>query len=436
MKKLFTLFFILSAVLMNSAQAQEKFYMYPGTEWPKSNATFGATFRNDGGSQKVMFAESAAEAGLFELEIPAGEWIDILFTRYDPTGQYVWQDFSSAVPYDRKSNCVTVIGWASSYALSSYPPKPVRIKFKNTMGWNNVNTYAWSPAGNVFAIWPGATMSPEANNWHSFQIDFHKGFGAHVSNFADGGEYQELLLKGENILTSTCFEKLPAATEASVCACPVPEILKSSISIGETSAPANWYNAKSTEHTANLQGANLGTFVNADALKLGGSMTITSMMDIEAELHYMINNNPALSGTLSLSEVSTSLLNGNVFQIANEDILSSLSLADGDYTIAIWFTSAVDDIADTDNNSGAKYVASFKLDANTTGINSSEFVKSVTVENGQIVALFDGSSQVELFTSVGQLQFAGTAVDRFAYPAQQGVYIIRINGEPFKLLVP
>lgn len=419
---------------MNSTQAQEKFYMYPGDVWPMANATFGATFINEGGSQKVMFTENAAETGLYELDIPVGEWSEILFSRYDPTGEYVWQDFPSAVPYNGTFNCVTVVGWASNYVLSSYPPAPLRIKFKNTVGWNNVNIYAWSPAGNVFGTWPGATMSVEANNWHSYQIDFHKGFGAHVSNFADGGGYEELLLKGEGILVSTCFETLNG-TDVIPCACPKPEILKSSISVGEASVPANWYNAKSTNHATNLQGANLGTFLNAAAFKLGGSITVTSMMDIDAELHYMINNNPALSGKLALAEVSTSLMNGNVFEIVSTDILSSFSLADGDHTIALWFTSAVDDIDDTDDNSGAKYTANFKLDANATGINSSELVKSVTVENGQIIALFEGSAQVELFTSIGQLLLTKTFSDEFVYPAQQGIYIIRINGETYKLLV-
>jgi len=430
MKKLITLCFTVF-ICLSFAKSQTKLYLYPSTDWLSSGATFGAIFKNgdiDTGTN-VMFTVSNSTTHLYELDVPTGTWTQIRLNRYAPDGVSNWGGYTYDIPYDGTKNCITVVGWASSHILSTYPPQPIRIKFKKPATWENVNIHAWDAMGvKIFAAdWPGMAMSAEADDWYSYQVEYFQGFGLNVNNVSN-----TIVLAGGGVVANTCYQATSSST-AEVCDCPAPSIMKSSVFVGDTPASANWYNAQSTDRSSDFNGTNLGA---VSVLKIGANLTIKSMLDNAGTLNYTIDNSSAKS--ISLNRASTDLVGGDVFQISSGvNVLDGLTLSNGSHTIAVWFTSSVDDVTDIDDNTGSKYIATFDINNTPTEVQSTEIIKSVFVSDKQLHAAFIGTAKVEIYTPTGQLIYVGFAKEQFSYAIQQsGIYLLRINGEPRKIIVP
>lgn len=60
---------------------------------------------------------------------------------------------------------------------------------------------------------------------------------------------------------------------------------------------------------------------------------------------------------------------------------------------------------------------------------------SITAENNQIRATFDGTKQIQLYSASGQLLHAGTAKNIFEHSATTGIYLLKIDNQAYKLLI-
>ncbi|MCD7972224.1 MAG: starch-binding protein [Candidatus Azobacteroides sp.] len=60
----------------------------------------------------------------------------------------------------------------------------------------------------------------------------------------------------------------------------------------------------------------------------------------------------------------------------------------------------------------------------------------VRAERNSIIASFNETVTIHLFSISGKLLYAGTATHEFRYPVQPGIYLLRINKDTCKILVP
>lgn len=73
----------------------------------------------------------------------------------------------------------------------------------------------------------------------------------------------------------------------------------------------------------------------------------------------------------------------------------------------------------------------------TTSLSSSNFNPSFNLssQTGTIKVRFNGNAQVDLFSLTGQLIHSESAVNQFTQAVENGVYLLRINGQTHKVLV-
>jgi len=188
-------------------------------------------------------------------------------------------------------------------------------------------------------------------------------------------------------------------------------------------------------------GANLGTFNNTTALKIGGSLNAYSLKkavnvtDVVTKLYYQITKNGYDSGTkeLELVTTGTTMLNATFTNATGLDV--STGLANGDYTLKVWYgATCLEDVLLLDNT-GAGYSTSFSVNNTATAIESPTISAKILIENGNINASFDKSTSVKLFTISGQLINQIVATKNFSQAVQRGIYLLNVDGKSYKLIV-
>ena len=107
------------------------------------------------------------------------------------------------------------------------------------------------------------------------------------------------------------------------------------------------------------------------------------------------------------------------------------------YKLAIWAKSWGSGQGDSYlSNNTANYVATFTTDLGT-GINENVLSNlSVSTKSGSIIARFNGTVRVELYSATGQLIRATQATNQFTQSVKSGAYLLKVNGQTHKVLVP
>jgi hypothetical protein len=99
-------------------------------------------------------------------------------------------------------NLSTIFG--PFYFVNYKSERGIKVAFKKPADWGSygVNLWAWTTSGNLFAAWPGASMTDAGNGWFSYTFD------ESVKNinviFSKNGTPQTVDILG--VTQSTCFE--------------------------------------------------------------------------------------------------------------------------------------------------------------------------------------------------------------------------------------
>lgn len=106
------------------------------------------------------------------------------------------------------------------------------------------------------------------------------------------------------------------------------------------------------------------------------------------------------------------------------------------YKLAVWAKSWGSGQGDSYlSNNSANYVATFTTDLGT-GINENVLSNlSVSTTSGSIIARFNGTARVELYSVTGQLIHATQATNQFTQSVKSGAYLLKVNGQTQKVLV-
>ena len=213
-------------------------------------------------------------------------------------------------------------------------------------------------------------------------------------------------------------------------------ISDSYVYIGTEPTSAVWYNAQGTGQAESFVSKNLGDFTTD--LYLGGEIKTISFSGVSSYIHYHITNNSDVSetGSSEMTWISNPSSDVDLWQnTAGKNILGGLSLPVGTYDLEVWFTAKTGDIIQYDSNMSSNYVASFTIEDTSTSLNTNKSIFSITTDNNQICARFDGTKQICLYSVSGQQLYSGTADSQFTYPAKPGIYLLRMNDEVHKVSV-
>lgn len=102
-----------------------------------------------------------------------------------------------------------------------------------------------------------------------------------------------------------------------------------------------------------------------------------------------------------------------------------------------WITSNVDqNNAFTLGTSSTGYKATFTISSGTGIDQQTASTLKLSVMPGIIDARFEGKAQVELYTMTGLLIRSTVAENQFTQVIKSGAYLIRVNGQTNKVLVP
>ena len=138
MKKLFLLCLV-AFMSMGFVHAEGKFYLKPSVQWLLGDepyeapveAAFGATFKDAVGneSELVRFISTEINPYIYELDIPAGDWTQIRPRRYT----FDWEEEAemTAVGYSTygSNNLITTVEWDETYLSTYTPPVLSDVKF-------------------------------------------------------------------------------------------------------------------------------------------------------------------------------------------------------------------------------------------------------------------------------------------------------------------
>ena len=141
--------FLCAIMLMSigSVSAEGKFYLYPSVEqWGQADAVFGATFKDASGNESgpIHFVSTEINPYIYELDIPDGDWTQIMPRRYAPN----WEvEYGSEVGYLTygTNNFIIITGWAGTN-LSTYTP-PV---LSDTKFYLDITGSDWAPLADSF----------------------------------------------------------------------------------------------------------------------------------------------------------------------------------------------------------------------------------------------------------------------------------------------
>lgn len=398
----------------------DKFYLVPSTEWKDSNASFGAIFKNGTTEEKVAFTLNNS-TGKYELNIPAGDWPQICIRRYAPDGVSEWGGFttfdaisethtSNFIAYNRAFNHIEIIGWANGTDPNGYV----------------TSTYGSVSTTEKFYLIPSA-------DWLSD--------GATFAAIFSNGATEEKVSFTLNSTTGMYELPIPAGTW--------------------TQVSARRYSPDGTGDWGGFATLN-GEVYSTNYIPYDGSFNcieVTGWANGTDPNQYILSTypfDPADGITIRFKKpASWPLVNihawdavgtpiagfdwpGNpmVEEAANPGWYSytfdpsvkfvSFQFNKGDDQ-GIIVKEAVTESTSYDENGNV---------VGTVSITTANAAATVFAEINRIVASFDGTAFVEIYSVMGQRLFAGSAAGEFVYPADAGIYLVKINGKTFKVLVP
>jgi hypothetical protein len=175
------------------------------------------------------FSALNSRIGTISLSPPLNEWIHVAFTRdiknskisvilHDKNRKLLnsaSNTFTGTTTYLNAQDLIIgqgISGFIDEVRISnivrdftaSTPEKGIKVTFKRPADWgaSGVNLWAWTTSGNLFATWPGTSMTDAGNGWFSYTFD------ETVKNvnviFSKNGTPQTIDILG--VTQSTCYE--------------------------------------------------------------------------------------------------------------------------------------------------------------------------------------------------------------------------------------
>jgi len=189
-----------------------------------------------------------------------------------------------------------------------------------------------------------------------------------------------------------------------------------------------WYTGSNSylQPAGYFNGADLGTFASSSSITLGGELQVWPSTTDTETMYYKIDDAASFTA-IALPKTEDA---GNNSKHYGTGSVSLSSLAAGAHTITVYFQAG----SQYDSNNSANYIANFTVSV-STGLNNSTESVNISSANNQISAAFNGSAQVELYNYAGQLITKTNAENQFKQSVNAGLYILKINGQTYKLMV-
>lgn len=401
----------------NGSVTSDKFYLVPSAQWKDGSASFGAIFKNGSTEEKAAFTYNSS-IDKYELNIPAGDWPQICIRRYSSDGSAEWGGFttfnevtethtSNFISYNKAFNHIEIIGWAdgtdpSGYITSTYgsvtpePTKGITVRYKKPADWQNVYIHAWDNVGTPLSgfNWPGNLMTadPDNDGWYYYTFDSSI---TYLSCQFNNGTATGLVVV-EHITASSNYNE-DGTVNTDIGTDP-PNPPDEEITI-RYKKPSDWTSVNI--HAWNNSGQSLVSSDPADWF--GAPMTAEG------------------NGWYYYTFKKSKLTNGFYFTFNNAN-LAALVEVRNETTM-----SNVTESTSYDENGNVADVSSVEPIGNV--------LTAVSATNNHIIVSFDGTASIEVYTVMGQRLFAGQVAGGFEYPADAGIYLVKINDKTFKVLV-
>lgn len=212
----------------------------------------------------------------------------------------------------------------------------------------------------------------------------------------------------------------------------VTEIGNSFVTIQKaTDATEIWYSASGSGH-GSFNDADLGTFDTKDGktFTIGGEIQAYPNTTTPISMFYQIDNGTSVEVVLpKTGDEGDGGANSKHYGTASVDFSA---LAEGNHKIAVWFN--IGDVWDSNNSSN--YIANFTVVKTLTGIEQpSHDLVTISSSKGTILAQFNGIADVKLFSASGSLLVSQKADSQFTQKVPAGIYILSVNGKPYKAMV-
>ena len=403
---------VVMLVSMGFVHAEGKFYLKPSVEqWGMANAVFGATFKDasDSESEMIRFVSTEANPYIYELDIPDGDWIQIKPGRYAPNWDGEYHTEVGYLSYGT-NNFITIVGWAETHLSTYTPPVLSAVKF-----YLDITGSDWAGLSDSFykAIFQDSDNSaiyevvfkPTAvptiyevkvpvGNINALRVERYL-IQTQASSGGDQGE--DYAYNGTLNCATVTGWSLNAALTTYTEPAPGEEITI------RYKKPAGW------------------TAVNIHVWDNSGESIVVP--DGMPDRWFGVPMTAESDGWYSFSILKDELTNGFHFQFNSGDM------------------SNYDDVRDDDTMSNVAVNTDYNEDGSIytnagTSTKLPEFVSNVYVSGNQIIASFEGSASIELYTATGQLLHAEQGTHNFVRSAAAGIYLLNINGKVHKVLVP
>lgn len=124
---------------------------------------------------------------------------------------------------------------------------------------------------------------------------------------------------------------------------------------------------------------------------------------------------------------------------ANIDLLNGLPY--GNYNLHFWFIAYRLSPNEPPGNSiwddvnRKYYIANFAKTTVTTTGNTLNNKSSIFVKDNTIISHFNGKATIEIYKLNGEKICSENAINHFSKQVERGIYVLKINGQTFKVLV-
>ena len=396
MKKLFTLLTLL--FILTTLSAQTKIYLNPGV-WETSGAKYQAYVWNaDGNAWSTVFTLVPNEpATIYEATLPDETWDGIIILRKNPTG---FQENSWVGEWDRiqttfNGNFLSMTSWNEG-SWSTYTPPvltepTVNLTISSKVFLDEEITFSVSSENITEPVYTYLVKVPESEEFVSasspYQPETAGTYTFKVEVAADAEPAIVLATDEKDVIVNMVPEpiviKVKMHEEWNPAAGTSLWIWNDDI-VGEfvvATLSDDWY-SYTFERTESIN----FIFVNATGNWPGDyNLRTPNVEDVTASTCYEI-------GEL-VEDVNVS---GRFRREAN-----------------------VVDCGDGGEPTGSFYPSN---DANL-----------ISIDKNQIKAHFEGTKQIQLYTISGQLLHTAVAENQFSYTVKSGIYLLRIDGQTYKL---
>jgi len=213
----------------------------------------------------------------------------------------------------------------------------------------------------------------------------------------------------------------------------ISKISNSYIFVGQNPATATWYNGSATFQTESFNSKNLGSVTSP--IYLGGEVLTEPVLDgVTATMHYQIDDLAVKDVNLPFDS-NNETLNTKWKSTTGTNVFDGYTLTKSQtYSLKVWFSATDGTVTQWDSNNMANYVATFIYDVQTATKNTTS-LSPVIVRDGYLNMTFAERTNVEIISLNGQTIESGNFTGRFVKQLNNGLYIVKINGNSQKVII-